>query len=166
MYVVQVLDFGITVRDKVTGMEGIVTGHAQYVTGSDSYLVRPKVKPDGDPVDVTWFDGVRLEVDESVPQITLVELDPNRERRYEFGVWVKDQITGFTGVVTGFVRYISGCDQYVVQPVVDPDGKFVDGHWFDEARLLPYGLTKIVLEDPQAAASSREKGADGPAPLR
>ena len=48
---------------------------------------------------------------------------------------VKDKVSGFVGIVTGVVDYISGCKQALVAPVVDKDGKLLDSNWFDIQRL-------------------------------
>lgn len=53
----------------------------------------------------------------------------------QLGCTVKDKITGFEGVVTGIVDYLSGCNQALVVPKVDKDGKLRDAHWFDVQRL-------------------------------
>ena len=47
---------------------------------------------------------------------------------------VKDNITGFTGIVTGRAEYLTGCRQYLV---VAKGKKDVRGNseWFDEDRL-------------------------------
>jgi hypothetical protein len=52
---------GQLARDKVTGFEGRVTGHADYITGCDQFLLTPQAK-DGDLKDGRWFDEHRLEV--------------------------------------------------------------------------------------------------------
>ena len=52
------------------------------------------------------------------------------------GLEVKDKITGFTGIVTARINYLTGCDRYAVTPPVDKDGKVRDGEWFDEGRLM------------------------------
>lgn len=53
----------------------------------------------------------------------------------ELGITVKDKITGFSGIVTGFVQYISGCNQALVAPRVGSDGRQGDSCWFDVQRL-------------------------------
>lgn len=73
---------------------------------------------------------------------------------------MKDKITGFTGTVTGFVTYISGCNQALVVPPVDKDGKHVDAQWFDEQRLDITDANPIVLDN------SLTPGPDMPAPTR
>ena len=37
-------------------------------------------------------------------------------QKFEMGVQVEDVITGFKGTVTGYVKYITGCNQYLVSP--------------------------------------------------
>ena len=86
-------------------------------------------------------------------------------RQIDFGVEVKDIITGFQGVVTGRVSYITGCDQYLVQPKVDKEGKHIASRWIDEPRLeiiesgrkVELIKSESVIEDP---------GACEPAPIK
>ncbi len=52
------------------------------------------------------------------------------------GKTVADRVTGFTGIVTGRVEYITGCDQCLVTPKVKEDGSSIEAHWFDQQRLL------------------------------
>lgn len=82
----------------------------------------------------------------------------------ELGDTAKDIVTGLDGVVTGKVTYLTGCDQYILQPVVK-SGAWSDGKWFDENRLkvVKKGVVKIAKsEDP------RQNGgpASNPAPIR
>ena len=68
-------------------------------------------------------------------------------RKFEFGIEVQDQITGFKGIIGGFAQYITGCDQYLVQPR-STDGKYPDSAWVDEGRLKPTKKgKKIRLKD-------------------
>jgi len=65
----------------------------------------------------------------------------------KLGITVKDKITGFTGTVTGFVQYLSGCNQGLVAPSVDKDGKFAESQWFDEQRLERVGTRAVSLDN-------------------
>lgn len=76
------------------------------------------------------------------------------------GKKVIDLITGFAGVATGYVEYISGCNQVLVIPPVDNDGKRRDGEWFDVQRL------KISDEAPIILNNESTPGCDAPAPQR
>lgn len=63
------------------------------------------------------------------------------------GQTVTDRITGFKGVVTGIVHYISGCHQALVTPRVKDDGSAGDPHWYDLQRLEIDGTAAIVTLD-------------------
>lgn len=71
-----------------------------------------------------------------------------KEMGIQLGNVVEDRVTGFKGVVTGLVTYISGCNQALLIPKVDKDGKLVDGQWFDIQRLqLDESVERIQLEN-------------------
>lgn len=53
---------GDQVRDKITGFEGIVTTHAQHLTGCDRLWVSPRVGDDGKTRDGMWVDIDMLEI--------------------------------------------------------------------------------------------------------
>jgi len=78
----------------------------------------------------------------------------------EFGRLYRDHITGYEGRCTGFTSYISGCDQVLLVPPVDKDGKHQYGHWFDDDRLVDVELEEKVERTserggPQQAPSRR-----------
>ena len=77
------------------------------------------------------------------------------------GHMVRDVITGFAGTVTGVVIYISGCNQALVVPMVNNDGKIPDSIWFDVQRLsIVDKYTQIVLDN------SKTPGCDMAPPIR
>ena len=53
---------GDRVRDKISGFEGIITSHAQHLTGCDRFWVAPKVGADNKPTDGIWVDVDMLEI--------------------------------------------------------------------------------------------------------
>ena len=65
--------------------------------------------------------------------------------RFPLGVTVRDRITGFTGVVTGFGTYLTGCDQFLVSPPAKDTGEYVDGHWLDDIRLEQLDVAPLAL---------------------
>lgn len=77
----------------------------------------------------------------------------------ELGASAKDKITGFSGVVTGFCQYITGCNQALLCPK-GKGGKFEEPRWFDEQRLDVIKGKKVVLDN------SKTPGFDKPAPVR
>jgi len=79
----------------------------------------------------------------------------------KFGQTATDTITGFTGVVTGHASYITGCDQYLLQPPCK-DGAWVEGRWFDEGRLVFTDEVKVASE----TVTGEKNGCDIPAPIK
>jgi hypothetical protein len=80
-------------------------------------------------------------------------------KRFEHGQTVRDIITGVEGVVTGRVDYITGCNQYLVQPRTAPDGSPREAKWFDEQRLSEVDAERIEL-------ANEANGADEEAPIK
>lgn len=52
--------------------------------------------------------------------------------KFKRGEYLSDLITGLTGVVVARTDSITACNQYFLQPLLDNDGKHVDGRWYDE----------------------------------
>ena len=77
------------------------------------------------------------------------------------GLTLTDRITGFTGVATGYVIYITGCNQVLLAPKVKGDGSFAEPHWFDEQRLTLTPNGKAVLID-----NGDTRGSDKVAPAK
>jgi hypothetical protein len=75
------------------------------------------------------------------------------------GQKVKDLVTGFEGIVTGRVEYLTGCNQVLVTPRVKDGGDAIEARWFDEDRVEVTEAQPIRL--PHTA-----NGADKPAPVR
>ena len=78
----------------------------------------------------------------------------------ELGRRVKDRITGFTGVVTGRVEYITGCNLVLVAPPLGPDGALRDSAWFDEQHVTYVDEERITIDN------GSNPGFDKAAPVR
>lgn len=65
------IDLGVTVKDKVTGFSGVVTGVVYYITGCNQALVVPKVGKDGSQREAQWFDWQRLDIDRKAKRVVL-----------------------------------------------------------------------------------------------
>ncbi|AOF89037.1 hypothetical protein [Sinorhizobium sp. RAC02] len=72
------------------------------------------------------------------------------------GMMAKDVITGFSGIITGRVNYITGCDQYLLSPQSDKEPR-----WFDEQRLEVNEVFSAIVLD-----NSKGNGADVAAPIK
>lgn len=57
-----VLELGVKAKDKVTGFEGVVTGHCHYLYGCNQYSLVPPVDKDGKLGEAQWFDEGRVVV--------------------------------------------------------------------------------------------------------
>jgi len=76
-----------------------------------------------------------------------------KEFKYKLGSKVKDSITGFTGIVRVRSQYLTGCNNYGVQPIsLKSDGSMSKWEYFDEDLLTQVGK-KVLLED-----RSKDKG--------
>jgi len=82
---------------------------------------------------------------------------------FELGTTAKDVITGFEGIVTGHVRYMTGCDQYLLQVKMTEKGKKPVPEWFDETRLVAVNKKKVTLPKQKLKANP---GPDRPAPSK
>jgi hypothetical protein len=78
-------------------------------------------------------------------------------------ITAKDQLTGFTGKITGHADYITGCDQYLIQPDAK-EGEWKEARWFDEGRLEVIVSAGQALE--VADLQAEKNGADSPAPIK
>jgi hypothetical protein len=56
------MKLGQLAKDKVTGFEGTIVGHADYLSGCDQYLLVPTVDEKGNHREGHWFDEQRLVV--------------------------------------------------------------------------------------------------------
>jgi hypothetical protein len=68
----------------------------------------------------------------------------------KLGAEYKDKITDFIGVATGYVQYITGCNQVLLTPKVGKDGDKKNGEWVDEQRLERFGDKVIILDNGRA----------------
>lgn len=68
-----------------------------------------------------------------------------------------DIISGFTGRCTGYVQYLTGCNQLLLVTQASATGE-VRADWFDEQRLRKEDCERVVLDN------GNHTGPDKPAP--
>lgn len=76
---------------------------------------------------------------------------------FELGATVLDRITAFEGVVIARAQYITGADQYCVQPR-SPDGgatPALESRWFDGERLAQTPFPVVTLQPVRRTRSGR-----------
>lgn len=72
----------------------------------------------------------------------------------------EDRITGFKGIITGYVNYLTGCDQYLIIPKAKKGGSYPDGVWLDTNRIdVETDAKPVGLND------DKPKGPDAPPPI-
>jgi hypothetical protein len=56
-----IIQLGQTVKDKLTGFTGLVTGRCEYISGCHQILIQPPVKDKNEFVEPRWLDEERVE---------------------------------------------------------------------------------------------------------
>jgi hypothetical protein len=78
---------------------------------------------------------------------------------FELGKRYTDKVSGFSGIATGFVQYITGCNRVLLQPKTK-NGEYKEALWFDAQRLKTEQGESISLDN------SKNPGFDKQAPIR
>lgn len=124
---------GDTVRDKMTGFEGVAVGRHTFMSGTVQYSVLGRertAKGEDIQILVDWQflelvnSGTPSEPPEGLPTFTI-------------GDEVGDKVTDFAGMITSKSEFINGCVQYGVQPrALADDGDIVKPRLMDCQRLF------------------------------
>ncbi|WP_337052512.1 hypothetical protein [Pseudoxanthomonas sp. USHLN014] len=70
------------------------------------------------------------------------------------GATYTDRITGLTGIATGHCKYITGCNQTLVQPKGEGGQSKPEAHWIDDQRLELVESVEVVSLDNGATPGS------------
>ncbi len=55
---------------------------------------------------------------------------------FNLGDKARDNITGYSGIVTARAEYLTGCRQYLIQSQsISSDGELLNSYWYDEDRM-------------------------------
>lgn len=88
--------------------------------------------------------------------------------KIKLGATYKDVVTGFVGVATGYVQYMTGCNQALLVPKYKKGDKDTS-RWYDEQRLTQVGRKVIKVDngvspgfdaEPPRDQSDGERGSD------
>jgi len=82
--------------------------------------------------------------------------------KVELGDKVKDQISGFTGIVVGITKYITGCDRATIDPGCKKDGEMMCAEDIDVMTLKVTKKKAVVVNDENVKtkkAPAKKKGA-------
>ncbi len=112
------IQFGDIVKDRITGLTGVVIGITTYLYNCDRASVQPRVKPgtDADKIPDTFdVDTYQLEVTDE-PRIEFEQAMFEEVCSVSLGDLVEDKLTGAEGIVLGIIRWIHNGPTLIVQP--------------------------------------------------
>ncbi|XAI95566.1 hypothetical protein [Microcystis phage Mvi-JY20] len=107
------ITIGQTVRELVSGFQGVVTGLGQYATGVWTVQVQQAGDPTA-PDKFFWFEEaalVRVESDTTYPFANVEFHEPE----FAFHDKVRHDGTGISGTVYGRFYYVHGCTRFQVK---------------------------------------------------
>jgi hypothetical protein len=144
---------GDRVHDVVTKFEGIVVGMTNWMHGCDRLTVEPEsLDEDGQPQSKQTFDSHRIEVVER----GVITPAPSRTNDIPLGSKVKERVTGFEGVATGRTLWLSGNEDYIIEPdKLDEKGQPGMVQGYEGHRLT------VIKEQPVPVAASADKTKPG-----
>lgn len=76
--------------------------------------------------------------------------------KYELGDTAIDLLTGFSGVISYRVEYLTGCPQYGLLPKIDEKGEIRKEQQFDENRIRILDVPRVTLEDTEELPQNPE----------
>lgn len=79
-----------------------------------------------------------------------------KEFKFANGDEVIEKITGFKGIITGSVFYLTGCNQYLITSKWSDKGKEPIALWYDEGRL-DFIENKVSEKDVQGIDNGCDK---------
>lgn len=107
------IKLGVPVKDKFTGLNGMLTHYQIFTNDARWYNFQPKgINPEnGQPADMLWMteDRISFASKYDVPE-------PDNIPYEILGTEVRDTASGFKGIVTSITLHISGCVHANVQP--------------------------------------------------
>lgn len=129
----QTTEFGLgqTVRDEISGFEGIVTRIGDHISGCKRIEVSPTNVAHDDAGETAWFYEAQLKLVDDSTQFSDDVITPFGESEFEVGQLVRDELTEFEGVASVINYPLFNCPRVLVQNPEDPD----ESHWFDTVRL-------------------------------
>ena len=127
---------GSVVRDRVSGMEGIVTIVGDHLTGCTRIEAQPTDVSETSRGSNEFFYPAQLEVIEDTHDVAADSPDPRTSSPVSVGDQVEDEVTGFEGVACVINYKLWNTPMVSVQSLADAD----EQHWYDDTRLT-------VLED-------------------
>jgi hypothetical protein len=143
---------GQTVKDTLTGFQGVITQTIEHMSGNIQYAVQPPIKEAGVMPDAIYLDAHTLEVIDSA---FVKKVTPAVKCDIKVGQKVLDKATGVIGIAVSKSIYFNGCVSFLVLPPVNDKsltGESPGGNWVSAVRLevVDDGLVKVAKPASQA----------------
>jgi hypothetical protein len=139
---------GSTVKDNITGFEGIAVARLTHLHGCVHIAVQPKELKDGRPQKEYLFDEQRVEV------LTTTDR-PAGTPKLGLGSKVRDTVSGYEGVVTIWVDELYNLPTVSISSNKLHEGKLIEGIHIPESRaILIEATTPKVSADSSATSGS------------
>ena len=124
---------GSRVRDIITGVKGVAIGRTEWLYGCTRIAVEHMdLDKDGKTKEANWLDEQRIELIDGEP----IKASPRlHECAIMLGSKVRDKLTGFDGIASGRTNWLSGNTTVTIEPTKLHDGKPIQAHNFDSARV-------------------------------
>lgn len=156
------IKLGLTVRDKISGLEGTVTRRVTTIDGSIMFAIQPRVAKDNEkhPRAVS-IDEAQIEVIGAGPGVPAQPYSD--DVKINLGEKVEDVITGAVGIAVTRHDFLNGCAYLEVQGECGKDAKVPAPDWFPHFRLkkIGQGITKMLPKPAPATATAAPKKAPG-----
>lgn len=150
------ISLGMEVREKVTGLTGIVVVLMHSIDGSIAAGVQPRHTTEGRPAETFDFDLERLEIVNDAVGAPNTG-DVSSRIGIVLGEKYKDKVSGFVGIAVEQLEWLGGCSHVVLMPPVDKKGARVDSARIqvERAELV---VSKVTSEEVTKVIPTRTGG--------
>lgn len=155
---------GYRVKDKITGVEGLVEAVSFDLYGSIQVVILPADHDTGKLEGYEIFDIRRIEKQDGdrVMAPPDFEADGTTAELNLLGYTAKDKVTGFTGVRTMVTFDLYGCVQVQLRPPVTRDSRLPAPLLFDIGRLSKVKVARVLAPPDYASMGAPATHKHGP----
>jgi heat shock protein HspQ len=140
------IELGSTVKDNITGFTGIAVARMTHLHGCVHIAIQPVELKDGRPQKEYLFDEQRIDVVSAVSRTA-------NEPKFSLGSKVKDQISGYEGVITVWIDELYGDPSVTISSNKLHEGKLIEGIHIPESRVHLIEDSKPVVSAYSSATS-------------
>lgn len=157
---------GSTVRDMVSGFNGIACAKTDVLNGNVQIGIQPKVGESNQFPESLCFDIQTVEVIDAGLSDKCTDPDPTA-LAFDLGTKVRDMVTGVEGILTSRTVFLNGCVQYGIRPRAGHYSKeFESGLYVDWNHIerVGAGILPKIAQSKKAGLFDRLFSKDKPKP--